>query len=455
MDIQILDSVNCEVQPALATIIKPLLSFTAVYYTQGFFKKERHEYEKTIMIKRKSGTYLFPTGLLPKVVKYCVQKNVPIKVIGKEEKLPYSKPTMKTLTLRDEQVRLVNSALKKQRGVLVAPTGVGKTALGIAVISSFVGDKDFKALWLCHTKDLMYQSAEVCKKELGIEPGIVGDNSSDLSKQITMATRQSFINHVEKYGHIYDMVLVDEAHHISSYVGQYGSLLERIYAPIRIGLTATLPTQNKEAMLAIEGLLGPVIDEVTMEEGQDKNLIADIKIRIIKIPFSSDIKRLRNYADVYKFGVTNRPDQHIAIVQKAKEHVERGDSVLIIVTKLDHGRMIASQCYMNDLDAEFIQGADTAEDRDRVKRALDSKKLKCVIATTIWKEGVNIPELNVIINAAGGKSEIATIQAIGRGLRRTSTKKEIIVYDCMDSSHKYLIEHYGHRMAIYSEMGWI
>ena len=455
MDIVLLDPIHCEVQPALAAIIKPLLSFTAVYYTQGFFKKERHEYEKPVMFKSKKGTFLFATGLLPKVVRYCIEKNVPIKVIGKEEKVPYGKVEMRTITLREEQVRLVNSALKKQRGTLIAPTGVGKTALGIAIISAFVKNEDFRALWLCHTKDLMYQSAGVCEKELGIVPGIVGDNSADLDKQITMATRQSFVNYVKEYGHLYDMVLIDETHHLSSYDGQYGILLTQIPAPIRIGLTATLPTQNKEAMLAIEGLLGPVIDEVTMEEGQDKNLIANIKIRIIKIPFSSDIKRLRNYADVYKFGVTNRTDQHVAIVQKAKEHVDRGDSVLIIVTKLDHGRQLATQCYMNDLDAEFIQGADTAEDRERVNRALNNKELKCVIATTIWKEGLNIPELNVIINAAGGKSEIATIQTIGRGLRRTSTKKDIVVYDCFDESHKYLIEHYGQRMAIYSEMGWI
>lgn len=455
MDVVILDPIHCEVQPALAAIIKPLLSFTAVYYTQGFFKKERHEYEKPVVFKSKRGTFLFATGLLPKVVKYCIEKNVPIKVIGKEEKVPYNKVEMKTITLREEQVRLVNSALRKQRGTLVAPTGLGKTALGIAIISAFVKNEDFKALWLCHTKDLMYQSAGVCEKELGITPGIVGDNSADLDKQITMATRQSFVNYVKEYGHLYDMVLIDEDQHLTSYDGQYGSLLTQIPAPIRIGLSATLPTQNKEAMLTIEGLLGPVIDEVTMEEGQGKGILADVKIRIIKIPFSKEIKRLRNYADVYKFGVTHRSDQHIAIVQKAKEHVEKGDSVLIIVTKLDHGRSLASQCYMNDVDAEFIQGADTSEDREKLKNALNSKKIKCVIATTIWAEGLNIPELNVVINASGGKSEIRTIQVIGRGLRLTNTKKELIVYDCYDPSHKYLISHFEERQAVYKRLGWI
>lgn len=455
MNIRILDPIHCEVQPALAAILKQELSFTAVFYKQGMFRKERVEYQKPVIWKVKNGNYVFSTGLLPRVINYCKNKNVPLTFTGEEEKLPVFTVKMNHLTLREEQIRLVNSALKKQRGVLVAPTGVGKTALGIAVISAFLENKDFRALWLCHTKDLMYQSAGVCKEELGITAGIVGDNSADWSKQVTMATRQSFVKYVDEYGHLYDLILVDEAHHISSYDGQYGSLLSKVLAPVRLGLTATMPTQNKEAMLAIEGLLGPVIDEVTMKEGQDRDRIADIKIRILQIPFSADIKRLRKYSDVYEHGVAWRRDQHTIIVEKAKEHVAKGDSVLILVTQIAHGTNIAQMCYLNDLDAEFIQGSDTAEDRERVKHALNSKELKCVIATTIWKEGINIPELNVIINAAGGKSEIATIQAIGRGLRRTSTKKEIIIYDCMDSSHKYLIEHYGHRMAIYTEMGWI
>lgn len=455
MNIKILDPIHCEVQPALAAILKSELSFTAVFYKQGFFRKERVEYQKPVIWKVKNGNYVFCTGLLPRVINYCKSKNVPLTFTGEEEKIPTFKVNMNTLNLREEQIRLVNAALEKQRGVLLAPTGTGKTALGIAVISGFLENPDFRALWLCHTKDLMYQSAGVCKTELGITPGIVGDNSADFDKQITMATRQSFVKCVDDYSHIYDMVLVDEAHHISSYDGQYGELLTKILAPVRIGLTATLPTKDKGAMLAIEGLLGPVMDQVTTQESRDRGTTADIKIRIIKIPFSSDIKGLRKYQDVYFHGVSFRKEQHEAIAQKAKEHVEKGDSVLILVTQIAHGNNIYCRCCDIDLDAEFIQGSDTAEEREKVKRALNSKELKCVIATTIWTEGVNIPELNVIINAAGGKSEIRTIQAIGRGLRRTSTKKEIIVYDCMDSSHKYLIEHYGHRMAIYSEMGWI
>lgn len=453
--ISILDPLHCEIQPALARIIKPELSFTAVYYRDGFHHKERKEYQKSIMLETSNGNFLFPTGLLPRVVKYCKERNVPISVLNRPEKISFAEPKLKNIILREEQVRLVKTACETQRGTLVAPTGSGKSPIGIAIISAFLSaNKDFKALWLCHTKDLMYQSAGVCKEELNIVPGIIGDNNIDLEQKITMATRQSFIKYVKEYGHLYDLVLVDEGHHITDFDGQYFQILNQMMAPLRFAVTATFP-KDKQAALALEGMIGPIIDEITYQEGKEKGRIANVKIKVLKIPFRQDIKNLRKYSDVYDFGVVNNEEQHAIIIRKAKEHVEKGDSVLIIVSRIEHGRFLLSEAYQQDLLADFAEGETKTKERLQIKHDLNSKKLKCVIATGIWKEGINIPELNVIINAAGGKSEIATIQTVGRGLRKTSTKDEIIIYDCFNPSHHYLIEHFGERISTYSDMGWL
>ena len=56
---------------------------------------------------------------------------------------------------------------------------------------------------------------------------------------------------------------------------------------------------------------------------------------------------------------------------------------------------------------------------------LKSGKIQCVIATVSWVEGVDIPNLTCVINAGGGKSEIQTLQKIGRGLRKTETKDTV------------------------------
>jgi len=84
-----------------------------------------------------------------------------------------------------------------------------------------------------------------------------------------------------------------------------------------------------------------------------------------------------------------------------------------------------------------------------------NEKRKCIICTSVWKEGLNFPELNVVINAAGGKSEIMTLQALGRGLRVTEKKKFLIFYDIFDPSSRFTVEHFGERLCLYMDNNWI
>lgn len=453
MDIEVLDVCDCKVSKALSDIIKSCLEYPAVFYQQGPYRKIRKEYMKSVITKGEKYNY-FPTGLLPRVIDYCKGRNIDVNVIGKIEKLGATKkPTVNGLELREEQLHSVNKAIKIQRGVLVAPTGTGKTAMGMAVISAF---PKASVLWLCHTKDLMYQAADEAKKLLLLDSkdiGFIGDGKNNPCK-FTFATRQSFVKVVDKLGCDYDIVIIDETHHISEQNGQYGTLMRHVLAPVRIGLTATMPT-DKKAILAIEGSLGPIIDEITIEEGQERGIMAKIRIKFLRVPIDHKLRDLRKYSDVYDAGVVNNQAQHRIIVETTQAHVEKGDAVLILVTRIQHGENLLAAFERAGVQAYFAQGITESALRKDIKDALNLKHIHVVIATTIFQEGINIPELNVLINAAGGKSEIRTIQAIGRGLRLTETKKLLILYDVLNLSHNYLIAHVGERLMIYSEMNWI
>jgi len=459
LEIEIIDVIDCKISKALADIIRPCLSYTAFFYQQGPYRKIRREYQKSLLEEGASGSY-FKTGLLDRVLDYCKKRNVSITVKGKVEKLPVpeNKVFMNDLTLngkinlREEQLRLIIKAIKSQRGVLVAPTGVGKTAMGLAIVAVF---PKASVLWLCHTKDLMYQAAGEAEKLLDgkRQIGLIGDGKYD-PHAITMATRQSFIKYADEIGCDYDIVIVDETHHLAKESGQYAELLKWVFAPVRIGLTATMP-DNDEARLTIEGLLGPIIDEVTIREGQSLKIMAEIKIKFLKIPTDHKLRELRKYSDVYAAGVVENRDQHRIIVETAKGHIEKGDSVLILVTQISHGENILYECERQGVEAVYAQGMTEGSIRAKIKDALNEKKIHCVIATTVFREGINLPELNVLINASGGKSEIATLQAVGRGLRLTEMKKTLIFYDTVNLSHNYLISHLGERLTIYTEAGWL
>ena len=125
-----------------------------------------------------------------------------------------------------------------------------------------------------------------------------------------------------------------------------------------------------------------------------------------------------------------------------------------MINKIDHGRLLKNIGDKRGLKVEFVYGNTETENRNKIKEALNDKKTS-VICSDVWSEGINIPELNVVINAGGRKSDLKTLQIAGRGLRVTDTKKELILYDFFDSSHRYLVEHFGHRFSLYCDMGWI
>jgi superfamily II DNA or RNA helicase len=462
--IRYLDPVESIMSVPLYKLIKEHLSYPSVYYRSGPFKKSREEFKKSTFIGHNKEGYFFYTGFIPRVRQFCIKRKISLQEIGIETYgLTYKEPKNIPVGMdpRTFQISMAKTIIDFERGVLKAPTGTGKTSLGLYVISCLDGLGN--VLWLSHTKDLMNQTAIEAVKWFGKDNvGRVGDGHLQLGRFFTSATRQTFKDHAEVWGTDYDMVVLDEVQHLSDFptvkdgkeMGEYGTIFKKIFAPIRLGLTATMPDDLK-ARLAIEALIGPLLEEFTIDEAKKQGYMATTKIKIIKIPKSERISQLRKYADVYEWGIVRRLERNKIIIDIVEEHQKKNESVLIVVNKIEHGRLLKNLGDKRNLEIEFVNGSTDTETRESIKRLLNTKQMKCGICTSIWKEGTNIPELNAVINAAGGKSELTTIQVIGRGLRKTESKSELIVYDFFDPSHIYLIDHFGNRFSVYCDMGWI
>jgi len=259
-----------------------------------------------------------------------------------------------------------------------------------------------------------------------------------------------------------EIVIVDEAHHISKLKGEYAQTLSRIFAPIRLGFTATLPTEE-EAKFTLEGLLGPLIGELTMDKAQEIGILAKPKIRIIKSPYIREIDQEKIYEKAYEKGIVSNERRNNLIVETAMEYINQNKSVLIIINRVEHGENLIALAQENydiprkefDSVFRFIYGKTESETRKKVKDSLKEKKIKCVICTSIWREGVDLPSLDCVINAGGGKSEIACLQTIGRGLRKTEDKNFVIIVDFFDPHNKYLISHFGERLVLYCDNDWV
>ena len=94
------------------------------------------------------------------------------------------------------------------------------------------------------------------------------------------------------------------------------------------------------------------------------------------------------------------------------------------------------------------------KDRASVLETFKEGKVKCIIATSLADEGLDLPKANVLIMVSGGRSEAKTIQRTGRVLRAFPGKTHGLIYDFLDRQHPMMERHANKRIATYRKLGY-
>jgi superfamily II DNA or RNA helicase len=480
---------------------------SALRYQEPFYVKKKYG-GTTKMTNKYMSTKggIFLTGLVPRVKDTLMQRGMKsIWTFGdimKEIPLPTTDPYLEGITLREFQDKLIFKAIMTHRGVIKAPARSGKTVIMGGIVSCFQS-KFQTILVLMHTKDLLWQTYEEFQRFGFKDIGIVGDGKKEYGHRITIALHQSYVKALGTNGHTHhDLILVDEAHHIASDDGNYGKILKADLAPFRFGVTAT-PSPELGKRLAMEGLIGPVIGEITQDEARAAEVVTQAKVKIVKVPLNVSVKNIKTYYEAYKKGIVLSRTRNRLIMKTATGLLDEDKTVLILVRRVRHGFELANMFEkFSEYEAPFLCGgidADTKREMKRLqkdiekrlttqkgrsklqemydelqdyksleakikennqkrphyRKALNDRSIRCVIVTNIWNEGINIPTLDAIINAAGGKSEIQTIQAASRSLTASSEKEYGLIVDFFDPNARWFIDHFGERISLYCEEGWL
>jgi len=458
--VTIVDHVYCKTNREGRRFLAPCLSYFASSWRQGQYKKIETLNKKNMIDI--SGRFLI--GLLPRVEKYCKFKKYELTINDLRTKLPnipldmnnFNRFVKKTKELikenyrenqMEKQISLINSAITKGHGVIVSPTGSGKTTLAMGVVSYY---PKYKFLYIVHTKSLASQTSKNFK-EYGVSVSTIMEGNKDQSGQIVVGTRQSLVSmKLEKY----DFVIIDEVHHMSDEDSQYGKILTKINHNRKFGFTATHKETKEKVKLAIEGLIGGVIEEFTREEAQKMEILAKPSVKIIKIP--RQFIESSKYEDVYKEAVVNSRIRNKIICETVKNFIKDNKTVMIYVTLISHGKEIQKVAKsLFNMKIPFIYSKTSSERREELKSKIRRKELLKFITTNVWKEGIDIPELDVVINANGGKDDLQIVQLMGRGLRKTARKNKMTFVDFFDQSNHFLIKHFGNRVSLYCKEGWL
>jgi superfamily II DNA or RNA helicase len=203
----------------------------------------------------------------------------------------------------------------------------------------------------------------------------------------------------------------------------------------------------------LEAWTGPLLYEISPAAMQEQKLLAPARLTLLEVNFPEDNYNLL-WKDAQRVLIFEHEDRNRAIADAAIKRAKEGKKVFLFA-----GNNLAYAHRLHDLIAEDYPGVELATGRmptwhnQEALRDLGRGVVSIVISTVIFDEGINLPELNVVILANAGRSYVKLMQRVGRGLRLKEGGGELEVIDFLDLTNRFLKRHSNARLATYIEEG--
>lgn len=354
------------------------------------------------------------------------------------------------------QEEAVTAAVRGRYGIIQSKAGSGKTQMGIALIARY----SRRALWLCHTLDLVKQSKE--RAERYMDPSLIGtiiEGKVNIGAGVTFATIQTMCKlDLARYRDVWDVIVVDECHRVAgspTAVTQFSKVLNSLAARHKYGLSATV--HRSDGMIAATyALLGNIVHTVPDEAVADRVMRVGIK----PVPTGVTISReclntdgTLNYQKMISYLCL-----HMERTSRIAENIilERDHPCLVLSDRLDHLGFIMASLPDHLLDRSVMISGKMTSKKGKAEReqALDDMRTgrkKYLFATyALAKEGLDIPCLERLFLTTPQKDYAVITQSLGRIARTCDGKAEPICYDFVDDIG-YLVKSYKKRCAIYKK----
>ena len=185
---------------------------------------------------------VLPRGYMRDLLSVFRKQNIAPKIVDERASSYCIYPEkLNGIELRPYQQRAVDEAMHFDQGVIVSPTGSGKTILGLEILRQ----RQQKTLVLVHRSDLAKQWIDVIQERMGITAGLIGDGEWELGGQITIAMIQTLSAQEERtktLSNTFGLILVDECHHIPAM--SFFDVIGLMNAKFRYSLSATLERRD-------------------------------------------------------------------------------------------------------------------------------------------------------------------------------------------------------------------
>lgn len=403
-----------------------------------------------------------PTGLLVELVS-CLDNLPAVYEFEDNRPLLHHKPIVTKLGEYDlatppfnYQAEAVQRAMDAGRGILQLATNAGKSIVSAAIIKSY----DIPTLYIVATKDSMYQAEGVFKKTLNEPIGLLGDGKKKLEK-VTVAVVNSAVKLAERKKELitqFELLIYNECHHASS--DTWYKLGMKMPAQYRFGMSGTALGGQKEKDWMLMGVTGQLLMTISNARLIELGISAVPKVVFLKAQVKGDLERM-GYQTALSEGIVNdvvRNSQIHALafhLWQSFSQVGEGN-VLILSPRKQHGWKLFQMLKKNEKLAGhlFFNHGNITGDM-RLKNLINFKEHGGImIATTIYDEDIDIPQVNYLIMALGMRSERKVLQRVGRALRKKRGDNVVTIYDFWDWHNKYLAKHSKERALVYKREGF-
>ncbi len=337
-------------------------------------------------------------------------------------------------------------ARRRHRGVVVLPTGAGKTYVATLAIA----DRQRSTLVVVPTLDLLNQWYDALSAALGVPVGLLGGGYHEVL-DLTVTTYDSAHLHMDRLGDRFGLVIFDECHHLPS--PSYALAARMCLAPFRLGLTATPERTDGRAC---DELVGPIVYRKDITELSGDYLAAYDTHRI-EVPLSPEEREAYDEArgEYLAFLRDNgirmsapdgwsrflylssrsetgrsaflayRRQRQLALAAPGKIahlarllHAHRHDRTIVFTEDNATVYLISRKFLL-----PAITHQTKVKERSAILAAFNEGSLGAVVTSKVLNEGVNVPEARVAIVLSGSGSVREHVQRLGRILRKSEGKQ--------------------------------
>ena len=419
-------------------LCRSILSYkTPIYYGGKLL------YQTNFLLHGK--TFKFPTGALPILLEHKKFKNIiPYTIENEINEKKISIPISDNL--EEYQKYIITEINKNQRCIIQLPTGAGKSYM----ISYIAHHLKQPTIIIVPTEEILNQIKEQLEKIYKEKVSIIHGSKEEIQHNIILTTGQTLYSRYElyteeeKFLHI-KCILADEVQYYGANTFFKASFLFP-NAYFRLGFSATPLGRSDNADLRTLSIFSShiITYDTTLIHRVVPVHVVFIKYDHIPEPMEMDkiLGEISMLEHTYE-GLLKSKARLEAIFKLLTKLINNNLSFICFVDRLEYGENIS-----NYLNIPFVHSNN--KERTEIINQLKDEKIKGIIST-IGKEGLDIPSLDVVVNTSREATIISLGQKAGRARRKTEEKNVALVFDFEDHQFPLVRRWSNKRKSIYKK----